>query len=208
MKNRDLKHGFTLIELLTVLAIVGVLAAILIPAIGNVRKSAQRSACASNLRQLATASKLFLNENRGELIATPFTTGEYWFRQIYPYLDNDEAKKTNAVFQCASHSHALDAFANDGTEWNTISYLLLKGELTWQTYLQIKSPSNEPQFVDANIVATGDYRSNVKFESKVKGSDAEWRHGDGVNVAYWDGSVRYVENPTYDKVFSIRQNNK
>ena len=48
--------GFTLIEMLVVVAIILVLAAILIPALGKGRESARNARCASNLRQLQLAS--------------------------------------------------------------------------------------------------------------------------------------------------------
>ena len=50
---RQSRTGFTLIELLTVIAIIGVLAAILIPVVGKVRASARQAQSVSNLRQLA-----------------------------------------------------------------------------------------------------------------------------------------------------------
>jgi len=51
--------GFTLIELLTVIAIIGILAAIIIPAVGNVRIKAAQAASASDLKQIALAYNNF-----------------------------------------------------------------------------------------------------------------------------------------------------
>jgi len=55
--------AFTLIELLTVIAIIGILAAILIPTVSAVRESANRTKCGSNVRQLVQACHLFAEEN-------------------------------------------------------------------------------------------------------------------------------------------------
>jgi prepilin-type N-terminal cleavage/methylation domain-containing protein len=55
--------GFTLIELLTVIAIIGILAAILIPVAGSVRNSARQAVCQSNLRQWHTSWVLYANDN-------------------------------------------------------------------------------------------------------------------------------------------------
>jgi prepilin-type N-terminal cleavage/methylation domain-containing protein len=63
---RDAKqHAFTLIELLTVIAIIGILAAIIIPVVGKVRSSARSAQTISNVRQLALAANIWAENNRG-----------------------------------------------------------------------------------------------------------------------------------------------
>lgn len=60
--NKKLKKGFTLIELLMVIAIIGILAGILIPTVGSVKKQANIAASKSQLSNYINAMSLFKGE--------------------------------------------------------------------------------------------------------------------------------------------------
>jgi prepilin-type N-terminal cleavage/methylation domain-containing protein/prepilin-type processing-associated H-X9-DG protein len=61
-RARAAPAGFTLIELLVVIAVIALLVGILLPALGAARESGRRTACMSNVRQLATTMTLYAND--------------------------------------------------------------------------------------------------------------------------------------------------
>lgn len=59
--------GFTLTELLVVMAIIGVLASLTLPALSAAKQRAIRVHCLNNLRQIAVTVRLYADDNAGRL---------------------------------------------------------------------------------------------------------------------------------------------
>jgi prepilin-type N-terminal cleavage/methylation domain-containing protein/prepilin-type processing-associated H-X9-DG protein len=57
--------GFTLIELLVVIAIIALLSAMLLPALARAKERGRQAGCFSNLRQVALASRLYMDDYNG-----------------------------------------------------------------------------------------------------------------------------------------------
>jgi len=101
-QNVRAKRGFTLIELLAVIGIVAVVAAILFPAIQNIRARAMMVTSISNLRQLGAAGLLYPSDNDGFYPEGAFP-GIRWHNQLYPYVgENPDVFKDPAGYNMNS----------------------------------------------------------------------------------------------------------
>jgi prepilin-type N-terminal cleavage/methylation domain-containing protein len=58
-------RAFTLAELLVVIAVIGILAALLLTAVSGVKQRSYETICLNNLRQIGIAMKLYHDENKG-----------------------------------------------------------------------------------------------------------------------------------------------
>src|SRR5262245_39801975 len=81
------RQGFTLVELMVVIAIIGILISLLLPAVGSSRESARRTQCGNNLKQYGIA----LNAYHAAQRAFPMgnVPDRWWGFQarLLPYLD-------------------------------------------------------------------------------------------------------------------------
>ena len=80
-----MKKHFTLIELLVVIAIIAILAAMLLPALSAARESGKQSNCLGNVKQIATANQLYLQDNEDYAVPSRQQwagANRYWMRTL------------------------------------------------------------------------------------------------------------------------------
>jgi prepilin-type N-terminal cleavage/methylation domain-containing protein len=97
-RHRSITSAFTLLEMLTVIGIIAILAAILIPAVSASRERSHIAFCANNLGQIGKALMAYVNDHNDRLPPVSRTDSESaWDIELLPYVGG-----VSNVFACPS----------------------------------------------------------------------------------------------------------
>jgi len=195
------RSGFTLIELMVVVAVIGILAALLLPALAAAKEKGRTIKCLSNMRQLAIALETYAGDHEGK--TPPRSLSPYWTLPLHPYYQDVAILKCPSEREGSSRSYLING-------WNDYFEKVLSPEnfdqfmaFQWPVGIslaQIPQPSDTVTFGEKRTGSPHAYMDTHQGDHGNEEEELEHgRHGGGSgprkqqsNFAFADGSARTV----------------
>jgi len=243
--KRIQRSAFTLIELLVVIAIIAILAAILFPVFAQARAKARQTTCASNMKQILTASLQYVQDydETWPITVTNTTTNQGVGNVTYSLPAGQAQGVTLGPVTRSIYVNALDPYIKNWAVWacpDGNDYKIFAGDSEkadggfllsyfWTPFMSswpnanIAQPAETAVFTESKFRARGyilDFPlsgegTNTAFgcgaSPKVpfqfnrtlsyfctfgfQTGDTFWVHGQGTNMPYADGHVKWASNP-------------
>jgi prepilin-type N-terminal cleavage/methylation domain-containing protein len=211
-------HGFSLLELLVVMAVTGVLTALLLPTLASVRESANRVISSSNQRTIGQGLTMFASDNKDHLPRSRVIEGQY------PRPGELMVARYDSVLRNTTPGSADISFHRynnvDRAGWDGLGLLYFLHYVDDADIFYCPSHSGEhrmDRYAENWLKGTGTIYTNYHYSGHMNwttGIDRRFAgsrlvlltdglrrrtdlsHETGLNVLKGDGSVRWHELPT------------
>ncbi len=186
-------HGLTLIELLVVLFILGLLAAMILPALTGPRAKSSRIGCVNNLKQIGLGFRIFATDNNDRFPAQYFTNWSGVLSEpnalaaLYGSMSNELS--TPKILHCPQ-----DLERSAATNWTSLQRLNLS------YFMGLDAKETQPQTLlagDRNLSLRGQ-PIGPGLHTLTTNTPVGWTdsiHRRAGNVVLGDGSVQQMTSP-------------
>lgn len=217
-----MRRGFTLVELLVVIALVGVLLGILLPAIKKAKAKALTLVCSSRVKQIGLATMLYTQENMGYFPKSSHSASvSGWLRwgpALMPYLGHGQYSGSTSpawkqvfydFYRCPADHRVGSAWSYGKSVWFELT-ASETGEVagkavgpTFWKITQVPRPGLTVQFGELGDKLAMSGADHIMAHFWLMGGEPEidtQRHQKVSNYIFVDG---HVDTLTLEKTFSL-----
>lgn len=204
------EHAFTFVELLTVIAIIGILAALLLPVLARSRERARRIVCVNHEKQIGLAVLLYVQDNADKMSGERMGGGTgmvwpppvkpndgqvwTWRYAILPYLSSGTTNASPDLMICPTRppTWGMDSLE---VEDDVVSSYGIAEDSFWGTYGSGGIHSYRTMLIPkpTQLILMGETCwSGPGVSSQFLSAEAAWMgywHIRSCNYAFWDGHV-------------------
>jgi len=175
--KKNKKSGFTLIELMVVLAIMGVLMLLLLPALASTRKQAHAIDCMNNMKQLIYAAFMYADDHDGVIPdVAPVETEKYPDLATSNYIDDED------VYLCPRDTRKPSEFGSFKTSYTA-----------WKYTIASLLPGDTKNIFSERVLYVESDKAGVNKRGDIVRADiADDRHEGRAILAYADGHLSSV----------------
>jgi prepilin-type processing-associated H-X9-DG protein/prepilin-type N-terminal cleavage/methylation domain-containing protein len=200
-------RGFTLVDLLVVMAVIGLLVALIMPAVQAARAAARRTACASHMRQIGLALHQYCDAHEGRFPETMHTLVDAdhthsWVVTLAPYME-----QVDSIRLCPDDPYWVERLREKLTSYVLNDYVTVpRGGAIVNLRKLPETHATIVAFEGADDLALSAYHEHIHAKSWFKKSNvrdgkvlaaieaeiATERHSRAAHYLYADGHVDLI----------------
>ena len=184
--------GFSLIEILVVLAIIGVLSGLILPALNKAREMGRRTVCLNNLKQIYHGIQMYCQDYSGY-----WCPGFHWADTLEDYITKSSGSDYNKIYLCPNDKTPFPVGTAESAKYY-LSYamnVMITGDFDPVMRVKEKKIGKARGQKVLMCDASNDQINQGSQAAESSSGRIEARHLDGANYLFIDGHAKWLAEP-------------